>query len=60
MILYCFSYEGTFTMSEVIFWFFCFIETKGLNIDSFSNENQNELSVIGVKFLRRKEKKVCC
>ena len=43
-------------MSKVYFWFFSFIETKSLNIDLFTNENYISLSVIGFKFLRRKEK----
>ena len=39
IILYCFSYKVTFSMSKVNFWFFSFIETKSLNIDSFTNDN---------------------
>ena len=37
--LYCFSYNVTFSMSKINFWFFRFIETNSLNIDSFTNEN---------------------
>ena len=48
------------SMSKVTFWFFNFIETKSINIYSFTNDNEMSLSVVGVKFLRRKEKKVCC
>ena len=29
-------------MSKVNFWFFSSIETKSLNIDSFTNENKNK------------------
>ena len=44
-------------MSKVNSWMFGFIETKRLNIDSFTNENWNEsLSVIGVKFPGEKKK----
>ena len=38
-ILYCFSWKVTFSMSKVNFWMFGFIQTKMLNIDSFTNEN---------------------
>ena len=38
-ILYCFSWKVTFSMSKVNFWMFAFIETKRLNIDSFTDEN---------------------
>ena len=38
-ILYCFSWKVTFSTSKVNFWIFGFIETKRLNIDSFTNEN---------------------
>ena len=38
-ILYCFSWKVTFSMSKVNFRMFGFIETKRLNIDSFTNEN---------------------
>ena len=48
--------EGTFSMSKVNFWMFGFIETKRLNIDSFTNENFNKF-VIGVKFPGEKKKK---
>ena len=37
-ILYCFSWNVTFSISKVNFWMFGFIETKMLNIDSFTNE----------------------
>ena len=46
-ILYCFSWKVTFSMSKVNFWMFGFIETKRLNIDSFTN---------GVKFPGEKKK----
>ena len=39
IILYCFSWKVTFSMSKVNFWMFGFIGTKRLNIDSFTNEN---------------------
>ena len=39
IILYCFSYKVTFSMSKVNFWFFSFIETKSTNINSLTNEN---------------------
>ena len=35
----CFSYKVTFSMSKVNCSVFSFIETKSLNIDSFTNEN---------------------
>ena len=38
IILYCFSYKVTFSMSKENVWFFSFIETKSLNIDSFTTE----------------------
>ena len=38
-ILYCFSWKVTFSMCKVNFWMFGFIETKRLNVDSFTNEN---------------------
>ena len=38
-ILHCFSWKVTFLMSKVNFWMFRFVETKRLNIDSFTNEN---------------------
>ena len=38
-ILYCFSWKVTFSMRKVNFWMVGFIETKRLNIDSFTNEN---------------------
>ena len=37
--LYCFSWKFTFSMSKVNFLMFGFIETKRLNIDSFTNGN---------------------
>ena len=37
IILFCFSYKVTFSMSKVNFWLISFVETKGLNIDSFMN-----------------------
>ena len=38
-ILYCFFWKVTFSMSKVNFWMFSFIESKKLNIDSFTNAN---------------------
>ena len=38
-ILYCFTWKVMFSMRKVNFWMFGFIETKTLNIDSFTNEN---------------------
>ena len=46
-------------MRKVHFRIFGFIETKRLNIDSFTNENWKiSLSVIGVKFSGGKKKKL--
>ena len=36
-ILYYVSYKVTFSISKVNFWFFIFIATKSLNVDSFTN-----------------------
>ena len=58
-VLYCFSWKVDFSMSEVNFWMFGFIETKRLNIDSFTNENRNKFKCNRSKVFRRKEKKVC-
>ena len=49
-ILYCFSWKVTFSI-------FGFIETKRLNIDSFTNENWNKFKCHRSKVSRRKEKK---
>ena len=38
IILYCFSYKVTFSMSKVSVWFFSFVETKSLNIDTYERE----------------------
>ena len=59
-ILYCFSWKVNFSMSKVSFWIFGFIETKRLNIDSFTNENWNKFKCHWSKVSRRKEKKNCC
>ena len=49
-----------FLISKVNFWMFGFIETKSLNIDSFTNETWNKFKCHQSKVSRRKEKKVCC
>ena len=54
--LYCFSWKFTFSMSKVNFWIFGFIETKRLNIDSFTNENWNKFECHRSVVSRRKEK----
>ena len=56
-ILYCFSWKVTFSMSKVNFWMFGFIETKRLNIDSFTNENWIKFKFHRSKVFRRKEEK---
>ena len=60
IILYSFSYKVTFSMSKVHFWFFSFVETKSLNIDSFTNENKNKFNGHRSKVSPEKRKKVCC
>ena len=55
-ILYCFSWKVTFSMSKLNFWMFGFIETKRLNIDSFTNENWNTFKCHRIKVSRRNEK----
>ena len=56
-ILYWFSWKVTFSVSKGNFWIFGFIETKRLNINSFTNENWNKF-VMGVKFTEEKKKNV--
>ena len=54
-----FFWKVIFSMRKVHFRIFGFIETKRLNIDSFTNENWKiSLSVIGVKFSGGKKKKL--
>ena len=53
-------YQVTFSMSKVNSRLLSFIETKSWNIDLFTNKIKISSSIIGVKFLRRKEKKVFC
>ena len=59
-ILYFLSWKGTFSISKINFWMFGFIETKRLNIDSFTNENWIKFKFHGSKVFRREEKKVDC
>ena len=56
-ILCCFSWKVTLSMGKVNFWIFGFIETKKLNIDSFTNENWNNLKCHRSEVSRKKEKK---
>ena len=57
-ILYCFFWKNTFSMRKVNFLIFGFIETKSLNIDSFTNENWNKFKCHWSVVSRKKEKKV--
>ena len=55
-----FKMRINFSMSKVNFWMFDFIQTKRLNIDSFTNENWNKFKCHRSKISRRKFKKFCC
>ena len=55
IMLYFFSYKVIFSMSKVHFWFFSFIKTKSLNIDSFTNENKNKFVSSGQSFSGEKK-----
>ena len=50
-----FFLESYFLMSKVNFWMFGFIETKRLDIDSFTNENWNKFKCHRSKVFRGKQ-----
>ena len=57
-ILYCFSYKVIFSTSIIDFWLFSFIETKSLNIDLFTKENENKFKCHRGKVFQEKRKKL--